>query len=381
MSIEKVARQNVKTGYVWRVRWRDGAGPHSRVLGAKTDAEAFDAEIKRRKRLGGIVEIETGRETLSQFTTEQWWPKYAAVRLARATRVSYAGTFDRYILSELGGFALRSITPQTVATWQESLQSAGVGAPTIHRAMAVLSGIMQRAVAWERIPSNPVRAVGKPKTVRRSIGTAYSPLAVERMRDYLLSRDRHYDATLVAVLGYAGLRPGEALALTWRDVGKQAIAVSKSISFGDVKGTKTGGSRSVDLLAPLKKDLDEWRMAIGRPDDAALVFPRKDGKPWTDFDYRNWRKRTFKPAAAAAGFEGSRPYDLRHSFASLMFSEGRSIVELAEMVGNSPNVLLGTYLHVVKELQGGERVSADAQIRDAREKVQRGDIAPIAASA
>ena len=62
------------------------------------------------------------------------------------------------------------------------------------------------------------------------------------------------DATLVSVLAYAGLRPGEALALTWADVGERTILVERSIALGEVKETKTRTTRSVRLLAPLKND-------------------------------------------------------------------------------------------------------------------------------
>ena len=44
MSIERVVRDS---GVVWRVRWRHAGHNHSKVLGRKRDAEAFDAEIRR----------------------------------------------------------------------------------------------------------------------------------------------------------------------------------------------------------------------------------------------------------------------------------------------------------------------------------------------
>jgi len=41
------------------------------------------------------------------------------------------------------------------------------------------------------------------------------------------------DATLISVLAYAGLRPGEALALQWRDIREQTILVERAISLGE----------------------------------------------------------------------------------------------------------------------------------------------------
>lgn len=91
-----------------------------------------------------------------------------------------------------------------------------------------------------------------------------------------------------------------------------------AVALGDVKETKTGQKRSVRLLAPLAADLLEWRLASGRPDDDALVFPTKDGRVWTEEHWRNWRQRVFAPAASSAGLDRLRPYDLRHSFVSLL---------------------------------------------------------------
>jgi hypothetical protein len=85
-------------------------------------------------------------------------------------------------------------------------------------------------------------------------------------------------------LAYAGLRPGEALALRWRDVCERTILIDKAASQGVVKDTKTRASRSVRLLAPLASDLRQSRLASGRPDDDALVFPAHDGHEFGEDD-------------------------------------------------------------------------------------------------
>jgi len=133
-----------------------------------------------------------------------------------------------------------------------------------------------------------------------------------------------------------------------------------------VKDTKTRQRRTVTLLAPLAADLAEWRMRCGRPGPDALVFPARDGAPWTEDRWRNWRKRIFQPAARALGLERARPYDLRHSFVSLLIAEGKTVVEVARRAGHAPTMSLDTYAHVFGEL-AGERQSAEALIRAARE--------------
>jgi integrase len=103
-----------------------------------------------------------------------------------------------------------------------------------------------------------------------------------------------------------------------------------------LRGQKTKRPpRTIDLLGALRHDLLELRLASGRPGDDALVFPASDGAPRREHDYRNWRRRQFQKLAPDCGLS-RRPYDLRHSFVSLLIQEGRlSIVEIAEQLGHN----------------------------------------------
>ena len=159
------------------------------------------------------------------------------------------------------------------------------------------------------------------------------------------------DATLISVLAYAGLRPGEALGLRWGDIRKQTLLVQRAISLGEEADTKTRQHRTVRLLAPLAADLRSWRMASGRPDDHELVFPGKDGRPWTLAAYQSWWRRAFRRGIDAAGLAHARPYDLRHSFASLLLHEGRSVIYVARQLGHDARLTLTRYGHVMDELE------------------------------
>jgi integrase len=127
------------------------------------------------------------------------------------------------------------------------------------------------------------------------------------------------------------------------------------VSLGAERDTKTAKHRTVRLLTPLASDLCEWRMRCGRPDDPQLIFPGHDGQPWTDPAYRSWRRRAFSRAVKAAGIEHARPYDLRHSFASLLLHEGRSVIYVARQLGHGGQLTLGTYGHVIDELDEAPR--------------------------
>lgn len=65
MSVERVVRKDGSV--VWRVRWRQAGRNRSKVLGRKRDADAFDAEIIRRKRTGELARLDAGKEPLAEF--------------------------------------------------------------------------------------------------------------------------------------------------------------------------------------------------------------------------------------------------------------------------------------------------------------------------
>ena len=108
------------------------------------------------------------------------------------------------------------------------------------------------------------------------------------------------------------------------------------------------------------------------PVNDVLVFPGRSGAVWADDAWRYWRRRVFTPAVQAEGLASPvRPYDLRHSFVSLLLAEGANVVEIARQAGHSPTMTLSTYAHLFDETAGAERVSAEDQIRRARQLVRR----------
>lgn len=367
MSIERIERKD--GGVVWRVRWRQAGQNRSKVLGRKRDAEAFDAELRRKRRTGELAALDAGKETLAEFGQE-WWKLYGEPNLAASTLKVYAILWDTHVLPRLGALRLREITPSIVTRFRLELEAEGVGRASIHKAMTLLQGVLQRACEWDRLASNPARAVRKPTAARARAVEPLTPDAVEAIRDWLTQRGLIRDATLVSVLAYAGLRPGEALALTWSAVRDRTLLIEAAVSVGVVADTKTRRRRTVRLLPPLAADLAEWRLAAGRPPDDALVFPGHDGHPWSPAAYKNWHRRIFRPATTATGLTSARPYDLRHSFVSLLIAEGHNVVEVARQAGHSPKMALDTYAHVYEEFDPTERIDAVERIRKAREDLR-----------
>jgi hypothetical protein len=84
---------------VWRVRWRDHLGRNrSREIGSKREAQAFDDEMRRRRRTGELALFDAGRETLDEYVIGTWvrstrriWRRVHG----RSTRAHTTGTLRR----------------------------------------------------------------------------------------------------------------------------------------------------------------------------------------------------------------------------------------------------------------------------------------------
>lgn len=360
----------------WAVRWADQRlDRHHRVFETKADAVAFEGEIVKLRRAGKPTDrIDRGTITLDDYVGNVWTPEHL-VNLERATVRFYLTLWRVHLKPTFGTMPLQDITPDIIGRWKTERESSGAGRTSIRQAMTLLGGILQHAVYGQEIAANPVRSVRKIATSPKVPVVPLAPITIERVRLHALDP---FDRMLIALLAYSGLRPSEAWALQWGDIRDRTIHVQRATDGdGDSKTTKTRSDRSVRILAPLAQDLAEWKIASGRPADKALIFPprRSSSKYATRHEQAHWRKLRWSAAwkaavAAGTGVQGepSRVYDLRHSFASLLLAEGRTLHQVAAQLGHSPMLTADVYGHVLAEHQDDDAVRLDPEkaIRAAR---------------
>jgi integrase len=354
----------------WQVRWREGgrgSRAHKWTFERKRDAERFEREVKRRKELGELALWEQRNRCVEELARE-WWAKYAVPNLAELTLDGYEPILAKHVVPRLGDYRVGEVTPEVVADFRAQLESAGVGRHAVRVSMVVLQAMFKQAIRWRWIEANPVKAVEKPSGKRERAVVCLAPAQVEAIRGRLIEWGKLYAATMVSLVAYQGLRvPEEVLALEVRHVRANTLLIEqRNIKGKIVPGQKVRYSRprSPRLLDPVRRDVTEYLVATGIRQ--GLLFPRQDGEPWKVHDYKNWTRRVWKKAREGAGIEAMPPYDLRHAYASLRIRAGASIPELAEELGHAPQMTVGTYTHVIRELQGEPMVSAEEQIELAR---------------
>ncbi len=255
--------------------WRDGQGRQkSKTFTGRRDAEAFEAKVRLAKRQGELASLDAGRQPFRAFSDE-WWATHAETTLTPKTRELYKWLLDSQLRPRLGDVQLRALTAEQIQRTVAAMLAEGVPVETTRKALTLLRGMLERAAEWGRIQHNPARFVRKPGAGTDAASRGPLPYAGRAAPGRTCSRRALSGMRTLRVgsLAYAGLRPGEALALTWGDLGKQTIRVDKAVSLGAVKSTKNRQSRTVHLLPPLANDLAEWRLASGRPGDGPARLP------------------------------------------------------------------------------------------------------------
>ena len=352
----------------YEFKWRERGRQRSRTRKTMAEALALQDEIQRRLAQGKAVLSDKDIPTLEDFGNN-WLARRED--LEDSTQAKYAEWLEVHIYPELGHLLLCDLTPRRLAEWQEDKLNSGAGAAVLGKAQTLLGQILKKATRHEYIDINPVLALDRPRYRKRE-HRWLTANEVELLRGWFLEAEDLGSATLISVLGYVGIRPQDALALSWPDVGEKLNVVRKN-SQGTIRaGSKTGENykRKVYLPEPVAADLAQWRAES----EGALIFGRRtDGGPWTKHDWDNWRSRikpngkrgySFKQAAEDVGLGSTlKPYDLRHTAASLYAAAGWGTVEIAHQLGHSPTESQRTYQHLIDTSQRG---SIDDYIREAR---------------
>jgi len=350
----------------YQVRYRDHTGKQkAENYTRKADATTRDGAITLAKERGEPIPKrgpDRKGQTFERFALDEWLAEdVIGRRLSAKTAEGYAYQLDKYLIPRIGDEALVYIDAERAIGLRTQLAADGVPDYTSARALKLFRQIMGHAVKKGRLPYNPADVLSGsgalPSQARITDVRPMPPEQTEELRRAILAMQspewrKARDAMLVVLIAYAGLRPEEALALKWTNVKPKTLRVEHANANGVIGATKTGWRRTVSGLIPtLVDDLKEWQAITPHGKAGDLVIPQEDGSPWTRADYGNWRGRIFRKFLPADVHPGTRPYDLRHGYASLRVRQGDDPATIAKAMGNSPVTLMGNYVHVFEEYE------------------------------
>lgn len=334
-------------GSRWRARYVDEVGrEHAQGFGRKVDAQRWLNKQVSDHVTGTWTDPNLSGQTFGVLA-ERWF----ATKATRApkTVAGYRSLLDVVVLPQWGDVPLREVTFEGLQTSVSGLSvngstrfhGKGLSASRVIQAHQVVSQVLKYVVKAKHLAANPADGIELPR--KHEIDQRY--LTHEQLHRLAVASGRF--RTLVLLLGYCGLRFGEAAALRVGDVNLKTrrIRVRRSVTNvtgnGLVEGaTKNHGARTVPVpkfLAPLLET------EIGERAETELLFPSRRGGYLTVGEIR-W---VFDPAAKAVGQAGLTPHELRHTCASLAIAAGANVKVLQTLLGHKTATLtLDRYGHL-----------------------------------
>lgn len=270
----------------------------------------------------------------------------------------------KIVCSEFGKTRLDAITAWNFEKWRAKRIKDGRSKTTTNRDLEALKSALNRAVEWKIINHNPLADVKRIRTdasakirylnraeetsLREALAARETELREARARGNEWRETRGYElrpalpayadhlAPMVLVSLNTGLRQGELFGLKWSNVDLHTRLVT--IEGG---GAKSGQTRHIPLNEEALTVLKQWKAQ--QQDAQALVFPGKDGKPFTNV------KRAWHALLDAAKVRHFRWHDLRHTFASKLVMAGADLITVRELLGHSSIAMTLRYSHLAPE--------------------------------
>lgn len=327
------------------------------IHGTRKDAQAYLNGVLRDQDLGRFLEPTKLR--LQEFL-DRWLEEVAKPRLRESTFNGYADVVRLYVQPAIGNQQLNELTPLKLQAYYAKLRDQQVGVATLKKLHVVLTSSLDQALQWGLLAVNPAKSV---KVAKLRSGLREDKVRVmnaEEAKRFLEAAQEQYHGMALIVALSTGMRPGEYLALLWKDIDLEngRLVVQRSL-YRIRKGgwrfepPKTKGShRTVTLPAGLVEMLREHREAQSQtdPDLPDFVFKTFSGQPVHAI---NLRRHALRRTLEKAGLDPKlHLYSLRHSHATLLLQAGVNPKIVAERLGHaSVNMTLDVYSHVIPTMQ------------------------------
>ena len=323
------------------------------------------------------IEEEGPAVTFARVTIKRWSDQWLAQRertVRPGTYVSDRSAISRWIVPAIGHTRLDSLTPSDIRKVAEAQEDSGLALATMRRTHAVLSKLLADAVADGYRVGQRARETAGPG---QGCSSRQALTVADALKVLTVAAERPDASRWVAAL-VEGLRPAEALGLTWDMVDLEAGTMTlawqlKALPYAERRNPASGfrvprgfesrhlqgayhlvrpktraGSRVVPVVPWLVGALRSWKGKVSS--DHGLVWPQDDGAPRSaEFDRGQWYEIAERAGVTVTLPDGSkrRPllYEARHTAATLLLTNGVDETTIKAILGHSSVLSTQPYLH------------------------------------
>lgn len=281
-----------------------------------------------------LLFVERKGEALTVESYLTTWLKRQQDRLKVSTFDGYRKVVQHKLIPAFGQTILSELKRPLLREWFDTQK---VSNKRLANIQSVLRAALQDAVMDELIESNPLygwRYARRDTLKDEDDVDPFTPDEQHAILSALHGQAKH----LVQFALWTGLRTSELVALNWGDIdwNRKCVVVSRAITQkakGQAETTKTrAGKREVKLLSPALSALSDQKQFTYLKGQEIFQDPRTLERWAGD---QPIREGMWKRALQIAKVRYRRPYQTRHTYASMMLTAGESPMWVAQQMGHA----------------------------------------------
>ena len=288
--------------------------------------------------ISSVGEAQAKLTPLFKDFAELWYAE-KSVEWRTSHKKTIRDDIDKRLIPAFGDKEVGSITKADILAFRADLakvQARGkknlLSNPRINKILNPLRQILCEAADRFnfRMPFQNIKQL----RVKRTDVEPFSLDDVKRIIETVRVDFRNY----FTVRFFTGMRTGEIHGLKWKyvDFDRRLILVRETVVDGEETYTKTDSSQRDIQMSQLVFDALKAQKQGTRP-ISDYVFCNRDGKP---LDYKNVNNRVWKPLLRHLGLKVRRPYQCRHTAATLWLASGEAPEWIARQLGHTTTEML-----------------------------------------
>ena len=271
------------------------------------------------------------KPAVGEMTLDAFWIDHALphLKLVKRSFVRDEQLFAR-LGPKFGNTPLRSISRYGVELFKGELMNQALSPATVDHHIKMLRHLLNLAVQWDMLDKNPLRGI-QLLNVDNQVENYLKDEEMQRFLEVLKTDPNRPICLLLMFLLSTGARLNEAVQAKWAQ-----IDLDSAVWKIPASNSKSKKVRSVPLNDSALWVLEQAKL-LGECD-----YPFAN--PETREPYQSVRRVFYRLCVKAR--VKLRIHDLRHSFASLLVSGGRSLYEVQQILGHSDPKVTMRYAHL-----------------------------------
>ncbi|MBI3479560.1 MAG: site-specific integrase [Nitrosomonadales bacterium] len=285
-----------------------------------------------------VAPVINGDVPLFRYFTETWFTE-KEVEWRKSHRISTRADIDKLLIPHFGEKVVSQITKADILGFRAALSKVNARGKTtplsarrINKIFGPLRQILNEAADRFdfRTPFHNIKQLKFRKT-------DIKPFTLDEVRQ-IINTVRPDFKNYYTVRFFTGMRTGEADGLKWKyvDFERRLILVRETVVAGDEEYTKNDGSqRDIQMSQVVYDALKEQEKSTRHL--SPFVFCNSIGTPLA---HKNITNRVWYPLLRHLDLEKRRPYQCRHTAATLWLASGENPEWIARQMGHTNTEML-----------------------------------------